>query len=327
MTRPRSHRTRRPFVVFAIILALALVAGIVGLLTRDPNPLGHWRTPEGERAYVSAYTEALATMPAPTRTVDLATDFGTVRAYLWETPAAHGRTPLVLFPGWTSGVPMWSKNLPGLAEQVPVWAFDALGDAGFSVQTAPLRDNADQAAWIHQALDRLGLAKVHVAGHSFGGWLAANYAVRCPDRVASLTLIDPPFVFQPLPLELVLKSIPAAIPGLPREWRDALVADIGGGVPDPNDPVARMITLAVEHYAPEKPNPELFTGEQLASLRMPVFVALAGRSFLPDADRSAAVAREHIRDVTVRIWPEATHSLPMEKVDEVNAAIVAFLPR
>jgi pimeloyl-ACP methyl ester carboxylesterase len=35
---------------------------------------------------------------------------------------------------------------------------------------------------------------VHLVGHSFGGWLAANYAVRDPERLASLSLLEPVFL-------------------------------------------------------------------------------------------------------------------------------------
>ena len=40
-------------------------------------------------------------------------------------------------------------------------------------------------------LDALGLARVHLVGASFGGWIAAEIAVMASHRLASLTLIDP----------------------------------------------------------------------------------------------------------------------------------------
>ena len=63
-----------------------------------------------------------------------------------------------------------------------------MGDAGMSVQTRRIRDAADQA------LARMGKPTVHLVGHSFGGWLVANYAVRHPERVASLLLLEPVFL-------------------------------------------------------------------------------------------------------------------------------------
>ncbi len=308
-----------------VVVVVSLVCGGAWWVFRDRSPVGHWRSPEGEQLYHQAYAEAMRSMPQPSRTVDIRTDWGTVRGYLWENATTRSRTPIVLFPGWTSGVPMWSENLPGLIEERPVYAFDALGDAGLSVQTRTLASNADQAEWIDQVLAGSGLERVHVAGHSFGGWLSVNYAVRKPERVASVSVLDPPLVFASLPLSVILTSIPASIPWLPSSWRDAALENIGGGPVDLGDPVARMIAMAVEHYAPKKPAPEQITTDQLRGMTMPVLVALAGRSFLEDAPGSAAVARASIPRVTVRIWPQATHSLPMEYPDEVGEALLDFM--
>lgn len=40
-------------------------------------------------------------------------------------------------------------------------------------------------------LDELALERVHVVGHALGGWVAAELAVFCPERVASLVLAAP----------------------------------------------------------------------------------------------------------------------------------------
>jgi pimeloyl-ACP methyl ester carboxylesterase len=42
-----------------------------------------------------------------------------------------------------------------------------------------------------ELFDLLGLGRVHLVGHSIGGWLAAEYAVFYPRRVKSLTLVAP----------------------------------------------------------------------------------------------------------------------------------------
>jgi pimeloyl-ACP methyl ester carboxylesterase len=91
---------------------------------------------------------------------------------------------------------MWASNLPDLAATRTTYALDALGDAGLSVQNRAISDAADQADWLDQALAQLPVRNVHLLGHSFGGWLAANYAVRHPERVQTLSLLDPVFVFQ-----------------------------------------------------------------------------------------------------------------------------------
>ena len=189
--------------------------------------LGHFRTPEGRAAYLSAYDAAMQTMPAPTATRDLATTFGTVRVYAWVNDDAVDDVPVVLLPGRASGVPMWGYNLPDFAAHRTVYAFDAIGDSGRSVQTLPLRGMDDNARWVDEALAGLELDRVHLVGHSQGGGLATAVAVRYPERLASLTLLDP---------IMTLGIIPAgpsagprsSIPVRPEVWRDQAMNEIGG---------------------------------------------------------------------------------------------------
>lgn len=61
---------------------------------------------------------------------------------------------------------------------------------GQSTGIEEIRDIEDVAFHYSDLLDELGLERAHVVGTSLGGWIAAELAVRWPDRVRSLTLID-----------------------------------------------------------------------------------------------------------------------------------------
>jgi hypothetical protein len=67
----------------------------------------------GSRA--SERSAAMGQLPEPTWTMDLDTDFGTVRVYEFSSARTRRSTPIVLLPGRTSGVPMWEANLPDRA--------------------------------------------------------------------------------------------------------------------------------------------------------------------------------------------------------------------
>jgi pimeloyl-ACP methyl ester carboxylesterase len=295
-------------------------------MNRDRSPLGHFRSAAGEQAYLAAYRQAMALLPTPHSTLDLETTFGRVRVYEFGAASAdRAATPVVLLPGRTSGVPMWAYNLPDLAVARTTYALDALGDAGLSVQVRPIQDAADQADWLDQVMTQLPVRSIHLVGHSFGGWLAANYAVRHPERVQTLTLLDPVFVFRGLRWQLYFISLPASLPFLPRNWRTRMLSTIGGGPVDPDDPMARMISEATEHYALKLPLPKRLTSTELRGLQMPVYAALAGRSAMHDAARAADVARAELPSPTIELWPDATHSLPMEQSAALDRTILAFM--
>jgi pimeloyl-ACP methyl ester carboxylesterase len=308
----------------ALGLVVVVVLGWVTL--HDPSPLGNFRSSEGRRAYEASYAAALQRLPPPRRTMDVATGFGTVRVYEFAPTRTPGATPAVLLPGRSSGAPMWASNLADLVTKRTVYAMDPLGDAGLSVQTRRIENGADQADWLDQAIAGLGSPAVHLVGHSFGGWLAANYAMRRPERVATLTLVEPVFVFQGLRWQVYVWSLPASLPFLPDRWRDRMLSEIGGTEEvDRDDPLARMISDATQHFSAKLPLPERITDEQLRGLRMPVYAVLGARSSMHDAAAAVAVARACVKDVRAEVWPGASHSLPMEFPERLDREVLDFM--
>lgn len=325
-------RKRRWAKILVPLLAVSLVLNIWHWSREGRPEVGHWLSLDGRREYTAAYDEALAAMPEPAAVRDVPTSFGTVRAYLF-TPDGMAAddlaeaTPIVLLPGWGSGAPMWSENLPGLAAERPVWAFDALGDAGMSAQTVPLESDSDEAAWIDETLAGLGVASAHVVGHSFGGASAMNFALHHPGRTASLTLLEPVRTFADLPLKLILATIPSQLPFLPQSWRDASLAYIGGAdAADVGaDPVSRMIAAGTAHFSPERSIPAKPDDADLASLdgaEIPVFVHFAADSTVTDPETAAGNARNSLPEATVTVWPGTGHSLPMEKSADIDHSIL-----
>jgi pimeloyl-ACP methyl ester carboxylesterase len=325
--QPTGGRKRRrwPGVLLAGVAILSTSA-LVALLAMSGPSVGHFRTPEGRAKYVEAYDAALATLPEPTEVRDIQTTFGTVRAYAWVNDDAVDDVPVVLLPGRSSGVPIWGTNLPDFAAHRTVYAFDAIGDSGLSIQTVPLRDMTDNTTWVDEALAGLKLERVHLVGHSQGGALAAAVAVRHPERLASLTVLDPIMTLGTIPAWAFGWTALASLPGVPKSWRDHALNQIGGvedSEVDPNDPIARMIAAGSEHFeSGSLPTPSPLTDEQLRALRMPVYVALASDKSL--AGKGSAEKARLIPNARVKVWPDTTHSLPMQAGAALDAELEKF---
>lgn len=298
-----------------------------GMNKPKPNTkqLGHFRNAAAEQTYKKSYERAMETLPSPRRTLDISTSFGSVRVYEFGTSGPK-QNPAVLLPGRSSGVPMWSLNLADLAGERTVYALDAIGDAGLSVQTNPLKDAPDQARWLEQVFGELGLKKVHLVGHSFGGWLAANYAARYPERLASLSLLEPVFVFQGVRWRVYLQATLAILPFLPRSFRDKMLSSIGGGAKiDRNDPIARMIADASSSFVTKVPPPTRIKASQLRELPMPVYAAIGGKSAMHNPEAALAAGRNTVKDINIKIWPNGTHSLPMEFANQIDRELLDFM--
>ncbi|OJT21670.1 hypothetical protein BO221_26445 [Archangium sp. Cb G35] len=303
---------------------------LIGLtfLSLTASPISHWRSPEGKQEYESAYKAAMQRLPPVSHVYDVKTGFGTVRAYRWSSERTSTQIPILLLPGRLSGVPMWQENIQDLMAERPVYAVDAIGDSGMSVQTQRIAGDADQALWVEQTLKELGLERVHLVGHSFGGWAAANYASRHPDRVASLSLLEPVRTLGEMRLAIYLRSIPASLPFLPASWRDAFLTEVGGTTElDPDDPLTRMISAASEHYSVALPFPGMIKPEQLRAWPMPIHVAMGANSAMHDSAKAVEVAKAHIRQLEVHNWPGGTHSLPMDEPERIDASLLAFMRR
>ena len=70
----------------------------------------------------------------------------------------------------------YAPNLPGFQDGTPPDGISSV---------------SDYADLVTEFLDAEGIDKVILMGHSIGGWVAMDLAIRNPDRIARLVLVDP----------------------------------------------------------------------------------------------------------------------------------------
>lgn len=104
-------------------------------------------------------------------------------------PDTGGGEPLVLLHGGAGSWLHWVRNVDALAGRFRVLAVDApaYGDS------APVPDDITDEGYLElfrEAVDEMACAapRIHLAGFSFGGYVAAELAVRLGDRTASLSM-------------------------------------------------------------------------------------------------------------------------------------------
>ncbi|MDO0972594.1 alpha/beta fold hydrolase [Mycolicibacterium frederiksbergense] len=288
-----------------------LVVPAVNIASRQR--VGHFVSRTGFARYLDAYRAAA---PAFAAQFDVPTGLGAVRAYRYDGPA--DRTPVLLLPGRGSGSPMWRTNLASLVAQRTVFSLDLLGDAGLSVQSGPIADAADQARWLDEVIAGLGLARVHLLGVSMGGWLAVNAAVRTPDRIASIMVLDPAMTFGRIPAKAVIASIALVVPRFPGGLRRRVMSWLAGGPPvDETLPEAELLDAAATGFVVRQPAPRVFADDALRALSLPVLAIIAGRSVIHHPARAADRARRLLATGQVELWPDASHAVSGEFPDRI----------
>jgi pimeloyl-ACP methyl ester carboxylesterase len=105
--------------------------------------------------------------------------------------AAGEGTPVVLLHGWGADssslravLKLVRDNLPSraVAPDFPGFGFSDLPPQAWDVDA--------YTTWLEEFLAGLGLEQIDLIGHSFGGRVAIKFAVRHPDKVRRLVLVD-----------------------------------------------------------------------------------------------------------------------------------------
>jgi pimeloyl-ACP methyl ester carboxylesterase len=141
-----------------------------------------------------------AALVANTLIVDWRTRPATARSggRIVETPvvaanvAEAGTGPaIVMIHGFGAAIDWWDEIAPALAADHRVIRVDLIGHGGTAAPASGYTIPR-QAELVAAVLDRLGVERVIVIGHSMGGEVATALAERNPARIAAMILIDSP---------------------------------------------------------------------------------------------------------------------------------------
>jgi pimeloyl-ACP methyl ester carboxylesterase len=98
--------------------------------------------------------------------------------------------PVVLVHGYPANNRSWRHQIPPLAATHRVLALDLIG---WGDSERPLDLNFDyetEVGRLGRTLDALGLERVNLFGHDYGGFLSLGFAERHPDRVRRLAILN-----------------------------------------------------------------------------------------------------------------------------------------
>ncbi len=108
----------------------------------------------------------------------------------YETHGADDAPPLILSSGLGGSASYWQPNIPALAEHFRVIAYDHRG-TGRSDRVLPdvvtVDDFADD---ILALMDAIGIERAHIVGHAAGGVAGLALALKAPERLDKLVVVN-----------------------------------------------------------------------------------------------------------------------------------------
>jgi pyruvate dehydrogenase E2 component (dihydrolipoamide acetyltransferase) len=239
-----------------------------------------------------------------------------------------GAATVILLHGFGGDVDNWLFNVGPLAAVADVVALDLPGH-GQSDVALPGPSVEALATFVAAFLDRLGIGRAHLVGHSLGAAVAAQLALDHPGRVAGLALVAPAGFGPEINMEYIDGFVGAA-------GKKELKVVLGQLFAD-ESLVTRSLVDGVLRYKRLDG-----VGELLEALAAGVFpggrqAAQPGRSLDPRSvpvavvwgsdDRVIPVAHADAvpEGAAVVVLEKAGHMVQMERAGEVNELLVAQL--
>jgi pimeloyl-ACP methyl ester carboxylesterase len=248
----------------------------------------------------------------------------------------HGQGPnLILIEGIGYHTWMWYRQLPALAPRFRTLIYDNRGVGRSDKPPGPYthEQNADDLAGL---LDHLGWEQTHVLGVSMGGFIAQEFALKYPKRVAKLVLAATAFGgpnMIPLPPEALKALTPD--PALTPDEKIRSAMPIAFSTPDWPRQHPEEFEQIVRWRLADSPSLPNFYQQAMAGARFdasrevrsivsPTLVIHgADDCYVPVAN--AVALAETIPGAKLRILEDAAHLVFIEQAKEVNKQVISFL--
>ena len=245
--------------------------------------------------------------------------------------------PVILLHSSSSHSGQWKQLSDRLRDRFRVLAPDLHGYGKSDPLPADDRPYfRDDTAIVNMLMDNLD-APAHLVGHSLGGTIAVRVALERPDRVASLTLIEP-VLFNLLeesedpsrvPYLEVAHAMIVLVRFGDREGAARLFMDywLGPGTLDAMDERTRDYTIrTVDRVADDWFGISTHAPGALTTVSPPTLL-LCGEQTQPSTRRITEILREALPDAEYREIPGAGHMSPLTHPAPVNEIITEFIER
>ncbi|MGI9330553.1 MAG: alpha/beta fold hydrolase [Gammaproteobacteria bacterium] len=310
-----------------------------------------YKTPEGYRAIMNWYDDALEMIHCDYESQFVKTRFGHTHMIVAGDPEAE---PLILIPGVAGCAPLWHRQIPALAEHFRVYALDIVGQPGRSDPYPPSFLNDDYSQWLCDVLDGLHIDKAHFAGTSVGGWIVMKMGMQAPERVKKIVMLSPTGVSRArLPVKIWLTKVLNKKKDANELESDLTAKSVSSRSPGDGKTfdrqLARLMALCTRHYRVDRSvgvyneqtqKVSLGTGlrvlrkfflsepkRELRKMKMPSLLVFGEQETLYNPIPIVKRAKKIIPHLETNIVAGAGHAAIYDRPEDANRIIIDFLSK
>ena len=283
---------------------------------------------EGQAKIIHAYDSLLDKWNVPYQELNIPTGFGETHVI---ASGPEGAPPVVLLHALLAGSVSWYRNIEALSQSYRVYAVDVVGEGNKSRALKPITSLDDFLQWFTEVIDSLGIDTLYAVGNSYGGFTAAYYAMKLPERIRKLVMIGPAATIAPMRPFMLHMFIPKAmymflpkLPGLERTMRRSVKwmhQDL------PIDPLWEPFFYYSMVYGGliNQVFPRVYSKEEFSQIKAKVLLILGEQEVIYNDLRFAIrSAQELIPNVEVEIIPAAHHVTALANPEKVNQILLKF---
>ena len=241
--------------------------------------------------------------------------------------------PVICIHGNGLNTQLWRHLIPKLSGRYRTVAYDlrGMGQSEATGRRGVTVTNDDHAKDLESLMDSLNIEQAGIVGHAFGGFVALRAAINWPDRIKAMVLTN---------TSAGLDSPTAG--AIPRWIR---VVDDEGMEPLVDEAMSRWFTERVHREQPELiqlyreivgANPpmgyaancrgilEYDVRAELGKIQCPTLL-IAGEKDWSTPPKDHELIASQVTDGRFVVVPDASHTVPEEKVEEFNRMTLEFL--
>ncbi len=235
--------------------------------------------------------------------------------------------PLVVIHGGSEGAQAWAKTMAELSQNNTIYVPDL---PGFGLSQAMDGDYyiPELVEFVDRFSRNLGLESFHLMGHSLGGGIALQYALKFPNKVEKLVLVNSMFLGKEIALWVRFLSVPAIIRSIGAVSLGVLrgvkwVADLLLAPAEFGHPFSRAsIHLGGKATTLKEQTTVLIN--RLSEIMAPTLVVWGAKDPILPVSQAYAAA-ELIPDCQVKVFEGGGHSVYRQEIKEFSRLLARFL--